>query len=521
MPALHLGPLDSSILIGYLVLLAAIGWWAGRHNVNTADDYFLASRSIPWVVTAMSFAVSCISAITFIGTPAEGFAADYRYLLSNPGDIVATLFIAFVFLPHFQKLRVTSIYEAVAARLGGEVRTTCSAYFLLTRTMASTVRIVAIAKVLEVVTGGALSYSNCVILVVGGVLTYTVIGGGRAIAWTDTVQFALFVIGAGAALTFIINNVPGGIPTIIEQGRHALKPDGSIYNKFNFLEMYKPENIGLMLLMMVWAFFNSSAVYGTDQDMVQRLLACNNNRGARWSLLAWGLFGIPIVFTFLSIGVSLYAYSQFHPEFIAGMTDPDHVFPRFILSSMPEGLRGLLLAAIVSAAMGSADSALASLATSFTVDFYKPFWGRNAGEAQCVRVSKLSVIGFGVLFVFFALWMRGLDRLLWLAFRLIAFTYGPLLGVFAVAIMTDWRIPSRKLIALMLSTTLIFFGLAMSAWWMTTHGGSAFWVQLHKTYWRLYIIFGPLIVAGGAYLMREREGAGAIAQPALGRPTSP
>src|SRR5208282_3867592 len=191
-------------------------------------------------------------------------------------------FVSFVFLPYFQKLRVTSIYEAVAGRFGSATRSVCSGYFILTRTLASTIRIVAIAKVLEVVTGGALSYSICVFVVVGIILAYTTMGGGRAIAWTDLLQFTLLMTGAITSLIYVMRHVPGGISTIVHLGREAVRPDGTIYNKFNFLELLKPQNIRLLCLMVLWGFFNSSAAYGTDQDTMQRLLACQDPRKARW-----------------------------------------------------------------------------------------------------------------------------------------------------------------------------------------------------------------------------------------------
>lgn len=502
-----LGPLDTSILVAYVLALASIGWWAARRARGSTEDYFLASRSIPWLVTTASFLATIISALTFVGTPSEGYGSDYRYLFSNAGDVAATFFVAAVFLPVYQKHRVTSIYEILEQRFGASVRTVGSGYFLLSRVLASTVRIVAIAKVLEVVSGGSISYPHCVIIVVCIILAYTTLGGGRAIAWTDLLQFTLLISGALAAIFYIISNVPGGIAGILEAGKHAVKPDGSVYNKFNFLELLKPENLGLFALLTVWGFFQSTSAYGTDQDMVQRLLACNDAKKARWSLMISGLIAIPITFLFLSIGVSLYAYSRVHPELIAGMTDNDHIFPRFILTAMPEGLRGLLLAAICSAAMGSSDSALAALSTAFTIDFYKRFWGKNADEGRCVRVSKMTFIGFGALFIVFALAFRSLDNLLWLGFRIVAYTYGPLLGVFAVAILTDWKIKPARLVGLMLGLTAVFFSLGMTAWWLTTHGATGdFWIELHKKYWRLYVIFGALLVPAGAFLMREREG---------------
>jgi len=503
MHALELGWLDASFLIAYVVILASIGYWAAHRTAKTTEDYFLASRSIPWPVTLASFIATCISALTFIGTPGEGYSSDFRFLLSNPGDILATIFIASVFLPQFQRLRVTSIYQAVADRFGASTRTTCSAYFLITRTLASTVRIVAIAKVLEVVTGGALSYNWCVLITVGIILCYTTMGGGRAIAWTDLMQFFLLFGGAVLALIYIVMHVPGGVSKIIEVSEHAVKPDGTVYNKFNFMELYKPSNLGLTVLMIIWGFFNSSASYGTDQDMVQRLLACNDPKKARWSLMIWGLAGIPITLLFLSIGASLYAYAQVHPQLVAGMTDTDHIFPRFILTSMPHGLRGLMLAAVAAAAMGSADSALASLATAFTLDFYEPYFAKTKDQAAHVRVSKKAFLVFGVLFVILSLALRRLDELLWLAFRIISYTYGPLLGVFATAFMTDWRVPARRIVGLMLGTTLVTFTLGMFAWWMAAHGATGFWKDLHATYWRLYVIFGALAIPAGAYLLRE------------------
>lgn len=508
---LRLDPLDAVVLAGYVVALACIGWWAARHTKKTTDDYFLAGRSIPWLVTFASFTATCISALTFIGTPAEGFSDDYRYLLSNAGDILATLFIASVFLPHFQKLKLTSIYRAVGERFGGSTQTLCSAYFLLTRTLASTVRIVAIAKVLEVVGGGALSYHACVVVTVLCVLSYTTMGGGRAIAWTDLLQFSLLMGGALLSLGYIILHVPGGAAGILEAGRHAVKPDGTVYDKFNFLELLKPGNLGLLAMMTVWGFFNSSATYGTDQDMMQRLLACNDNRKARWSLMLWGLASIPITFLFLSVGAGLYAYSLSHPALVAGMTDPDHVFPRFILTVMPPGLKGLLLAAVASAAMGSADSALASLSTSFTLDLYKPFWGRGASQEHFVKVSKLSFVGFGALFMLFGLLLHGLDNLLWLAFRIIAFTYGPLFGAFSAAILTDWKLSPRKMQALMLAFTVGTFTVAMTAWHLSVPAGSGFWDRMHASYWQWDVIVGAVGVFCGAWLLKEPAGVPALA----------
>ncbi len=501
-----IGLLDGAVLLLYTTSLAGIGWWAARRRSKTTDEYFLAGRSIPWLVTTASFLATCISALTFVGTPAEGYGADFRYLFSNLGDIAATIFVASVLLPFYQKHRVTSIYEAVERRMGRTVRTTCSAYFLLSRTLASTVRIVAIAKVLEVVSGGALPFSGCVIATVAIILAYTTAGGGRAIAWTDLMQFFLLVGGAVVALFYIAHHVPGGFGAIVDAGRHAVRPDGTVYNKFNFLELFKAENIGLLGLLSVWGFFNSSAAYGTDQDMVQRLLACNNEKKARWSLMISGLISIPITALFLFIGVALYAYAQAHPQLIAGMTDNDHVFPRFILTEMPPGLRGLMLAAVASAAMGSSDSALASLATAFTLDFYKPFWGQGKTDAEMVSASKKFFVGFGILFMVFALLLRSLDNLLWLAFRCVAFTYGPLLGTTVVATLTDWKVDGRKVLGLMLASTALTLTLAMTAWWMTTHGAPpGFWTELHKTYWRLYVIFGALAVPAGCWILRERQ----------------
>ncbi len=502
---IHLGALDWAILISYVVVLSGIGFWAARRAKKNTDDYFLAGRSIPSFVTWASFVATCLSAVTFIGAPAEGYSSDFRYLLSNPGDIAATFFIAYAFLPHFQRLRVTSIYEAIGRRFGSSVRTLSSAYFLITRLLASTVRVVAVAKVLEVVSGGELSYQSSVLIIVGLILAYATLGGGRAVAWTDTIQFFLLIGGALAALFYLVTHIPGGVSTIVSLGRHAVRPDGTVYNKFNFLNLLSPPNLGILGLMVIWGFFNSSAAYGTDQDMVQRLLSCRDEKGARLSLMFWGILNVPIVFLFLSIGASLYAYAHFHPAFVAGMKDPDHVFPRFILMVVPSGLRGLLLAAVFSAAMGSADSAMASLATSFVVDFYRPFINPESSEDQSLKASKISFLGFGFFFIIFAMVLRRLDNLLWMAFRITALTYGPLLGIFLVAILTGWKIKGRKLNILALSTTFFTAVMAVAAWILTLHGAEGFWKNLHQTYWPLYVVFGALFVVVGAYWMREKN----------------
>lgn len=504
-PSIHIGTLDIIILVGYVLCLGGIGWWAAKKTAHSTSDYFLANRSIPWLVTAASFLATIISALTFIGTPGEGYAADYRYLFGNVGDILAALFVATVFLPVFQKLGVTSIYEVVEHRFGVGTRRTASAYFLVSRLLASTVRIVAIAKVLEVVTGGSISYTMCVWTVMITILLYTTIGGGRAIAWTDLMQFILLISGALIALVYLILHVPGGVTEIIERGKNAVAEDGTTYNKFNFLKLFEPENLNLFFLIAIWAFFQSTAAYGTDQDMVQRLLACNNQKKARWSLMLSILTSIPITFLFLSIGVCLYAYSHYHPELIAGMTDTDHIFPRFILTALPEGLKGLLLAAVASAAMGSSDSALAALSTAFVVDFYKPIWGRNADEEKCVKVSKICFISFGIFMGICAVLVRRLDHLLWLGFKIVAFTYGPLLGLFAVCILTKWKIAPKKIITLMITMTLFLTTIGYCANEFSQNAKEGFWFAMQTKYWRLYIIVGALSIPAIGYFLRDKN----------------
>lgn len=511
MKPLSLGFLDGAILVTYLCVLAFIGWRAARKTKATTDEYFLGGRKIPWLVTTASFLATIISALTFIGSPAEGFGSDYRYLFSNAGDITAAFFVALVFLPVYQAHNVTSIYEYLEKRFGVSVRVTGSAYFLLSRLLASTVRIVAISKVLEVVSGGYFSFIGSVVIVTVVIVSYTVAGGGRAIAWTDLFQFTLLISGALVAGYYIVTQIPGGLGEIISIGMKAVKPDGTVYNKFNFTEMFKPENLSMFFLLAVWGFFQSTAAYGTDQDMVQRLLSCENKKKARWSLMISGIAGIPITFLFLSLGVGLYAYAQYHPELIAGMTDNDHIFPRFMLYALPSGLRGLLLAAVAAAAMGSSDSALASLSTAFVVDFYRRFVGKDADEKRCVFVSKLAVVGFGLLFILFAILFKNLDNLLWLGFRIVAFTYGPLLGVFLVAILTDWKISSGKIIFLMTGITLFFFVLGMFSWRVDITktagifaGAESFFIKLHRVYWRFYVILSALLIPLFSFFLRDK-----------------
>ena len=502
---MNLSALDAAILAAYVAALFGVGIWAARTPSRTAEDYFLAGRQIPWLVTAASFLATAISALTLIGGPAEGYSSDCRYLFGNVGDIAAAFFVAAVFLPYYQKTRVTSIYETIDRRFGRGARVAASGYFLISRTLASTVRVVAAAKVLEVASGGALSYPWAVTVTILLILAYSTAGGGKAIAWTDLLQFLLIAAAAVATIVFIAGRVPGGVPAILHAARHARTPDGSFYDKLNFLELLRPRNLGLFALIASWGFFNSAAAYGTDQDLVQRLLMCDDPRKARWGLILSVLASVPIALIFLLIGVAIYAFAQSHPDFAAGVGDPDRVFPRFILYAMPSGLKGLLLAALAAAAMGSSNSALAALATSFTVDFYKT-WKGDGAAAQTLRVSRASFVGFGLGFLVLALLLPRWDDLLWLGFRMVSFTYGPLLGLFALAILTDWRVPSKSLVGLMLGSTAVSLTLAILAWKLSPGDGAGFWRALHADYWRLYVPAGAAVVFLGG--RATRQGAG-------------
>ena len=406
--------IDLLVVLGYFVVILGIGLYMGRRE-ESLRDFALGGRSIPWWAVLASIIAAETSAGTFFGTPNEGYVnQNFTFLQLTIGTIIARVFVSYIFIKPYYDYNVYSIYEYLTARFGSLTKSAASAVFLVTRVLASGSRLyvaaIALVLVYEFVSGvrpsagqalGIYVLASVVITVLTAV--YTTLGGIKAVIWTDFIQASIMMGSAVAALCLLYFAIPGGWSGIAPHlsSTHPLDLffasglDPKLHGWQQVKGMFESE---YTVFAIVASTFVTMATHGTDQDMVQRMLTAPDIRRSRRSLILSGLADIPISLVFLAIGVLLFAYYQAHPDPLKPAAT-NEIFCYYILHKLPVGMRGLLLAGIFATAMGSLSTALNALATSFVRDWYQPFVNPGAGEHETLRAVRRATVVFAVLMI--------------------------------------------------------------------------------------------------------------------------
>jgi len=451
---------DSVVLLVYFVLIIAIGLFMGRREHDLAD-FALGRRQIPWWAVLASIIAAETSAGTFFGTPGEGFALrNYTYLQLAFGTILARILVSYIFIKPYYDYKVYSIYEYLTARFGVATKNAASAIFLFTRVLASGARLyvaaIALALAYEMIRGVRPGQTETLFIYIGAIVAlviltavYTTLGGIKAVIWTDLIQASIMIGSALTALGLLYFAIPGGLSEIV--ARHGGFHWSDLFTSGLAPEKHGWEKIKGMFEIeytifagLIGSTFITMATHGTDQDMVQRMLTAPDVRRSRRSLILSGLADIPIVLTFLSIGLLLWVYYQVHPDPTLPKT-PNETFCHFILYQMPVGLRGLLIAGIFATAMGSLSTAINALATSFTRDWYEPYINPGSTGEQSLRAVRWATVWFSFLMIVVASTTSYLVivhpnvRIIPIVLGIFGYTYGSLLGVFLCGIFTKRR----------------------------------------------------------------------------------
>ncbi|MGD9895829.1 MAG: sodium:proline symporter [Candidatus Methylacidiphilaceae bacterium] len=453
--------IDIGVILLYLGAVLWIGLRTGK-GPSTVAQFALGGHKMPWWAVLGSLIAAETSAAFFLGTPAEGYAlGNYEYLQLSLGTVLARVLVAYLFVKPYFTYRVTSIYQFLALRFGTKSKSAASATFLLTRLLASGARlyVAAILPVLAVklAWGRPISskqelslYAASALLLTLFTALYTVAGGIRAVIWTDLLQAGLMLSGGVLTLFLLFQKIPWGSSSPLAEAARLLTTlpwaETGLSSDKNFWG-----NLGAVLSSdyTIWAAligstFTTMATHGADQDLVQRLLTAKNHHRSRLSLILSGLADVPLVFLFLTIGIFLGLLARSAHD-LHLPKQANEVFPYFILCQTPSGIRGLLLAAICATAMGSLSAALNALATSFCEDWAFRFLPTASDEKIRVRLLRGSTVLFALLSVaiacataFFALHSPG-SRILPIVLGLFGYTYGPLLGVFLLGVLTQRR----------------------------------------------------------------------------------
>ncbi|MEN8376844.1 MAG: sodium:solute symporter [Gemmatimonadota bacterium] len=446
-----LGPLDLAVVGVYLAGVVALGTLAGGRQESTRD-YFLAGSGLPWWAISLSVVATETSALTFISVPAVSYGGDFWFLQLAAGYLVGRVAVAALLLPGYFRGDYLTAYAFLEHRFGPSARRFASVAFLVTRALGDSVRLFAVAIPVALVTG--LPYAGAIALAGGATLLYTYRGGLRSVVWVDVAQMALYVVGGVAALVLLVRAVPGGWEGIVAAGRDA--------GRFRILHVAGgPADARWVVTGLVGGAFLSLASHGVDHLIVQRLLAARGLAAARRAVVASGFLVFAQFALFLTVGVGLFAYYGGRP-----FATNDEVLTAFVIERFPPGLAGLIVAALLAAAMSTVSSSLNALASSTTLDLYAPLTGRSG--ADLLRAGRRFTLAWAVILTGGAILFQFAASdtpVVVVALQVASFTYGGLLGAYLLGLVVP-AAGERQVVIAMATTFMI-----MTALWAVQQFG--------------------------------------------------
>ena len=436
--------IDYIVIIAYLIGVAALGIYAaGRQSSNA--DYFMGGDGLPWWAVMFSVVATETSTLTFISIPAVAYGGNLTFLQITLGYIVGRILVSKLLLPAYFKGKLSTAYQFLDQRFGASMRNAASTTFMITRLLADGVRLFATAIPLAIILrlGGAFTgwgdielYLLSIAAISLITLIYTLIGGIKAVVWMDVMQMAVYIGGAALAIGIMIADLPEGLSSAMTVAGDAGKLQIVDFGFGQPFAEFIAQPYTFFTALIGGAIF-SIASHGTDQLIVQRLLTTRDVEDSKKALV-WSGVVVALQFAlFLVIGLLLYAFYDAQSAETLGLATTDEIFAKFIVEQLPVGLSGLIVASLFAAAMSSLSSSLNSLASSTTLDLYKPYFGGNNTAEEDLRISRIITIiwafiltGSAFLFAYLQLQEGERPAVVELGLGIASYTYGGLLGAF-------------------------------------------------------------------------------------------
>ena len=455
--------IDYVVIGAYLLAITAFGSWFARFQ-KTTRDYFLTGRSVPWWAICFTIVATETSTLSFIGVPAGAYAGNMTFLQLAIGYIIGRILVSVLFIPAYFRGELFTSYELLNRRFGSSVKNVAAVIFLITRTLADGIRLFATALVIWVVTQVPVTWT--VIALGAAMIVYTVRGGVSAVIWTDVVQMFIYVGGALLVFFGLLQLIPGGWSEVTRTA-------SSHFTVFDFST--DPKRVYTIWAGVLGGVALTLATHGTDQFLVQRLLSARSARHASTGLVLSGLIVFAQFVLFLVIGAMLYTYYQ-HTPLPRPLGRTDEVLPLFVVTSLPHGISGFIVAAIVAAALSPS---INSLAATTVNDFYVKYFRPDADEPTLMRVSRNATVAWGIAQIGVALGAQFVTRsVLDAGLGVLSLAAGPVLGAFLVGVLSKRTGPRGML-------TGMIIGIVIVAWvWWT--GATA---------WTWYAFLGASVTA--------------------------
>tara|TARA_A200000113_G_scaffold137357_1_gene123525 strand:- start:919 stop:2352 length:1434 start_codon:yes stop_codon:yes gene_type:complete len=435
---------DILVIVIYFLLISGLGYYYSKRQKNT-EDFFRGGQRIPFWAAGISIFGTALSPITFMAIPAKTYSTDWSYFLLNMSIFLSLPLVILLFIPYYRQKKLNTPYEYLEIRFSSIIRLLGSCCFILYQIGRIGVILFLPSIALNLVTG--VDIFLCIALMGGVSLIYTLMGGIEAVIWTDVVQVFVLMGGVSLSLILIIIGTENGFSGIIEQAK--------IYGKFNAFDLTLSLKEPTVWVMLFGGFFINLTTYGTDHTMVQRYLVTPTQKEAQKSLWIGALLTIPATFIFFFMGTALFVFYQVNPSALNNnFINNDAIFPWYIVSQLPSGVSGILIAAIFAAAMSSLSSSMNSGAASFSADIYDRYgfvWNKDP-----LKMARWTTLCIGMMGILFALFMATADiKSLWDQFnKILGLIFGSLGGVFMLGLLTKKANTKGVLIGIVVSFTI-------------------------------------------------------------------
>lgn len=414
-----------SIVIGYFSLLLAVAWVTSRGATNAA--FFIGNKNSHWMLVAFGMIGTSLSGVTFISVPGAVGASAFTYFQIVLGQLIGYFVVAFVLLPIFYKLNLTSIYDYLGIRLGPRSRKTGASFFILSRTLGATARLYLVIKILQdaILDGMHVPFWVTAAVIIMLVLVYTYEGGVKTIVWTDTLQTSCMLLGLVICVVYLLNSLNlSATEAWTQMDTRGL----SIIFNTNI------DSKEFWLKQILAGMFIAIAMTGMDQEMMQKNISVKKLADSQKNMITLAIIMVCVVLLFLFLGGLLYLYAP-----TVGVTATgDKIFPAVVLGHLPALLQAIFVIALISALFPSADGAVTALTSSFCIDILSMQSREKWSEARRTQIRHRVHLGFAAIFLLLIMLFKWADNpsMIGLILKLAAFTYGPLLGLFAFGILT-------------------------------------------------------------------------------------
>lgn len=442
----NFGRLNSLVLGSYLFLLVLMGIYLSR-NQQTTDDFFKGGQRIPWWAAGLSIFGTQLSAITFMAIPAKTYATNWLYFILSMTIIMAYPFIIRYFLPFYRRFNLTSAYEYLELRFNLSTRLFGSMLYVLLQLGRLGIVLLLPSLALSVVAN--IDVSLCILMMGGMSILYTVLGGIEAVIWTDVLQVAVLMGGAILSLILLYANLePGAITAYIDR-----------FDKMQIFDFSFDLTTATFWVVLFGGFASNLVQYGSDQTIIQRYLTTKDEKAAARSIATGAWMALPATLIFFSLGTLLFVFYKINPEALnPALEKTDAIFPWYIITNLPDGVSGILIAAIFAASMSSLDSSMNSVATVLTTDFFRRLRPQER-EARYLNLARWITVIVGLAGTALALAMAswGISSL-WDQFNMIVGLFaGGLGGVFLLGIFSKRTNGSGALAGLVVSAVVQYF----------------------------------------------------------------